>query len=1148
MHHPQGGRGGRSIWHSNGRGGRGGEPSSTIRTTGHDAVNTGHRSYGGELSFGLIISVLENFGFIQTYEGDGNVYFSVKDVPGMQPKVGDEVSFYVRSGARGLVAMNIKTVDAAHKVVVKQRNGEVLKEPDNHRHLSGSISFIDNKNQQRNASLTYEDAANATSRVCRGDEIKFTLETIPGTNYCRAKDIVLVQSKRDRLLKEQIQGMYDMGIPRSQGIVDTIKGDYGFIRRVDHPDHIYFRVDDVIDEGSTIFETTEVEFFVICENSKGKMSDRAVHLSVIPKGTIQFEVKLGENCQGTVIKEPKAHPREEPGIIKLHNPVTKVGDSIEIYEIELWPRCLSENMILKIGDLLKFDVKHYRPDDLIFARDISIQSYRKIGREIGVVCPLKDQKFGFVTCLARGIDAYFRLGEVINYETGNFLKESEIFADMTVSFDVTLEEIGRAGVPRLKAIRVRQEEKQLEIQRILKRSKSDDRNNKSTATSSVIVKGNDDLLLLKSDLRGTVAKEPRKEQTGAVELDFDASGVTKEEIDAPLNRVEAVVHDSRLLEAVQEFVHDKAMTELILDYQTSRQRRALHLILTDLFQGIAHETIEISDPPTSGPMVSLRSVRLWKCASMDEFNAWTAKTPFFEKCKQDLVPKSITAVVTEATQKDGTDDGKSTVDSGTRMKIRTTLDWDPKATLPFTGSDYDGKFGPMMKDLKVSFDVYFDRASFKRVAKNVCMTDEAIDDIDQSSIDPALYDNVGFTIPSEVTSSSSSSSMGILEVIRGGSFGFIRKIADDEKLFWNQSSLLKFYSSDQKIEASDLQEGRPVLFAMRKRGGFRCAVDIQLLEFGALRGYSTLKDKVHAIAIGEGNFVLTDVSSCPLLHKKVANLRDAIDTFQKKKGNNESSELPAKKGIKYFMSLHSTPLTVKDDPSDVKELPVGTLVTCQAVVDWAYQRFPLSLTNLEVDNNAPPLPAPPQNSSISATTSEVGEDLETMRGRRRGFISKLKIEQRNFDFNITEISEVAKGKAMSVVEALEATSLSSGSCANLDSTSTCDSPNIWYCDTREFGRNVQQGDEVDFIPVPGSSIAIDVKVKPSSLIHPDTVFKRTVVNAALKSKVPAKITMAEGPPSEHAIGFVFPEGRNYVEDISCLPWAHLLQQPLESQN
>ena len=46
-----------------------------------------------------------------------------------------------------------------------------------------------------------------------------------------------------------------------------------------------------------ISEGMEVEFFGIVENSKGKMSDRAVHLQVLPTGTVIFEYAIAEQVE-----------------------------------------------------------------------------------------------------------------------------------------------------------------------------------------------------------------------------------------------------------------------------------------------------------------------------------------------------------------------------------------------------------------------------------------------------------------------------------------------------------------------------------------------------------------------------------------------------------------------------------------------------------------------------------------------------------------------------------------------------------------------------------------------------------------------------------------------------------------------------------
>ena len=118
---------------------------------------------------------------------------------------------------------------------------------------------------------------------------------------------------------------------------------------MDSPDHIYFRVDDVIEKGTIIDEGIEVEFFIIAENSKGKMADRAVHLSILPVGSVMFEVGYGTGVLGTVSKQPQTSPREEPGIFVLHEPITREGDLPNISEIELWPRCMPSALICKVN-------------------------------------------------------------------------------------------------------------------------------------------------------------------------------------------------------------------------------------------------------------------------------------------------------------------------------------------------------------------------------------------------------------------------------------------------------------------------------------------------------------------------------------------------------------------------------------------------------------------------------------------------------------------------------------------------------------------------------------------------------------------------------------------------------------------------------
>ncbi len=62
---------------------------------------------------------------------------------------------------------------------------------------------------------------------------------------------------------------------------------------------------------------SEVQFFVITECVKGKMSDRAIHVRSVPKGTVKFELVLASAVRAVVIAESGSRPEESPGIARL---------------------------------------------------------------------------------------------------------------------------------------------------------------------------------------------------------------------------------------------------------------------------------------------------------------------------------------------------------------------------------------------------------------------------------------------------------------------------------------------------------------------------------------------------------------------------------------------------------------------------------------------------------------------------------------------------------------------------------------------------------------------------------------------------------------------------------------------------------------
>ena len=86
-------------------------------------------------------------------------------------------------------------------------------------------------------------------RIAKGDEVEFDLYYIPGTQYAHARDITLLMTKRNRHIAEQIQLFTKAGVLQEHGVIDSIKGDYGFIKSCDRADQLFFRLDDLVDEA-----------------------------------------------------------------------------------------------------------------------------------------------------------------------------------------------------------------------------------------------------------------------------------------------------------------------------------------------------------------------------------------------------------------------------------------------------------------------------------------------------------------------------------------------------------------------------------------------------------------------------------------------------------------------------------------------------------------------------------------------------------------------------------------------------------------------------------------------------------------------------------------------------------------------------------
>ena len=250
---------------------KGGQRAKTVLAMGgRDSLPTGpsapvNRRYSDKL-FGQIISINNGFGFLQPYEEKEQAYYNQRDTP-VGLEIGTEVAFLLQRGPRGLSAVAIQIIAPASVVTTPAVRGIISAAPDGSRcpvgHIDvspmkgtdgkeGASTSDENRNLQR---AVYVGTPNkrgsgynsASAPLTVGDEVEFTLNTIPGSSYVRATDVKLIQTRRERKRKEKIAELIAAGAVEEQGIIETInRGDFGFIKCADRTGSLYFNMSDMM--------------------------------------------------------------------------------------------------------------------------------------------------------------------------------------------------------------------------------------------------------------------------------------------------------------------------------------------------------------------------------------------------------------------------------------------------------------------------------------------------------------------------------------------------------------------------------------------------------------------------------------------------------------------------------------------------------------------------------------------------------------------------------------------------------------------------------------------------------------------------------------------------------------------------------------
>lgn len=866
------------------------------------------------IGIGFIVSIKDTFGFIQPFipsnvsthnsSPDYNqIFFALKECyRGVM--LGDEVKFTSRNTPKGLQASEVDKIDDSLKIIYHNITGIVSKESDTPRDSPGEIiidiaslpetfkgitkmtSFF----SPNNKGLQKSDYR--TSRVCKGDTVEFSLILVHNSidvnnpfmsfltnNYKSAINVKVIVTKREKMHNEQIKRMLDAGAVREQGIIEVIKNDFGFIKPADRLDRIYFRLEDVglVDNNQRLTEGTEVEFFVITESSKGKMSDRALHLTILPPGSVVLELCLYENVVGTVTLEPSfLHHRqeEEPGIVKLEIPI-EYNNKI-LSEIELWGRCFPEGLILKEGDKISFNIQNYRPDKCIFGRNIKILSYRGFGREIGYICSVKEQQgFGFIKPFERDVDLYFRLKEVVDFASeGVFLKDTilieihnkiEHSAEprfIEVSFDVIQEET------RDKSFRIRANRVSINnaVNKLPNQVESTIFNNMLPSTLRMD--------LLATQIQGVVIKEAKKEMPGLIRI--KASDIDK---NSKLESNSNKNNELAIIKAIYEFKDNTYIKDVILECLTKAQVNVYRTIfIQNGFDCVGFDTKQNNNMP--GKYL----LKIYKM-NKEDYSLW------FNILRKEVSNEKISSSV----------------------KSVSTID------VIFYKNDAFDNFGPISKDLNVIFDLYHDLKLNQNIAKIVRLTDEPV------------YENSTLLV----------NQIGTIDivVVRHGKFGFIRCIPSDEKIFWHSSGISQDTNINDLVENKEVLFSIRRRGGSRCASDIKVIDsnhELSRTKKELVEGTSVgvvIQNPVD----NSKQVILVDVTNSPLLLTKYwsANSTNSIDNkiidkqWEKLNGLaiEEKPIVEELSDAKFFPSLFRLPINIREGNDNLFE--VGDIVECQ---------------------------------------------------------------------------------------------------------------------------------------------------------------------------------------------------------------------------
>lgn len=394
-------------------------------TQGNSSMNNNTRlSISREL--GVVEKLLSSYGFLQCANRQGRLFFHFSEVASDADslKVGDLVEFQQSSDRRTgkPIAVSILRVPNGSLVTYeiiseKTVTGTVLAEAkaSKNRGSEGEApSLLDGMGR-----VTYEQSGETFF-------LPFALEDIEGGQKIQAGDTVefyiSTDERNGNIRARQVRKIRPTSSDLFQGVVCSLKDNYGFIERADVVKEIFFHFSEFQGDIEALNLGDDVEFNIQIRNNK----EVAVNIQQLPEGTVVFEDVGVERKRGKILKTLKSvHGRMQSDPLAGRIVYETLKGSIEI---PYGDRDQLGDYTLQVGDIVEFYIATDRRDKLQRATNICLVdvTFTVSGekRERGFVTTLKDA-FGFIRCLDRDARMFFHYSEILNQDEPQLQDEVE---------------------------------------------------------------------------------------------------------------------------------------------------------------------------------------------------------------------------------------------------------------------------------------------------------------------------------------------------------------------------------------------------------------------------------------------------------------------------------------------------------------------------------------------------------------------------------------------------------------------------------------------------------------------------------------------------------------------------------------------------